>query len=137
MTAGPTTLQLYLLIATGGAFGASLRYFLFETTFNLLGRGFPYATLLVNILGSFVIGILYGAIQHELITIIPWRTFMGIGFLGALTTFSTFSLDTLLLLQQGDWFKAALNIILNVFVCIFIAWVGMQLIESVAGKGAI
>ncbi len=120
-------IKLYFFVAIGGAIGASLRYFLFETTMTLLGRGFPYATLLVNVIGSFAMGALYASIQHEYI-ITPWRMFLGMGFLGALTTFSTFSLDTLLLMQQGDWFKAALNIILNVFVCILVAWVGMQLV---------
>ena len=122
--------KLYLLIALGGAGGATLRYFLSEMILSLAGRGFPYATLSVNIIGSFVMGLLYGAIQHEVVVIVPWRTFLGIGFLGALTTFSTFSLDTLLLLQQGDWFKAALNVILNVFVCIFVAWLGLQVFDS-------
>lgn len=122
------TINIYLLVALGGACGASLRFFCYEMTHLLLGRGFPYATLLVNVLGSFVMGLLYAAIQQEYVIIIPWRTFIGIGFLGAFTTFSTFSLDTLLMLQQGDWVKAGLNIILNVFVCLFIAWVGMSLV---------
>lgn len=100
---------------------------------SLLGRGFPYATLLVNVCGSFMMGVLYAAIQQEYSIIVPWRTLLGIGFLGALTTFSTFSLDTLLLLQQGDWFKASVNVILNVFVCIFVAWLGMQFIGGRGG----
>ena len=126
------TAKLYLMVALGGAMGACLRFFIAETVLNLLGRGFPYATLLVNIIGSFIMGLLYGAIMQEIIVIVPWRTFLGIGFLGALTTFSTFSLDTLLLMQQGAWLKAALNVSLNVGICVFVAWLGMQCV----GKGA-
>lgn len=125
------TIKLYLLVALGGAVGASLRYLISDMTLALLGKGFPYATLLVNVLGSFTMGLLYGAVLQEYIVLVPWRTFIGIGFLGALTTFSTFSLDTLLLLQQGDWHKAILNIVLNVCVCVFVAWLGMYLV----GKG--
>ena len=124
------TFKLYLMIACGGACGAMLRYFLADITMSVLGRGFPYATLLVNIIGSFLMGLLYGAIQNEYIGIIRWQPLLGIGFLGALTTFSTFSLDTLLLIQQGDWVKAALNVTLNVFVCLFVAWLGMQVMGA-------
>ncbi len=124
------TFKLYLMIASGGACGAMLRYFISDMTMSVMGRGFPYATLLVNIIGSFLMGCLYGAIQNEYFTIVRWQPLLGIGFLGALTTFSTFSLDTLLLIQQGDWLKAALNIIFNVFVCIFVAWLGMQVMGA-------
>lgn len=120
---------MYLLVALGGAFGAMLRFFISEVVLLSLGRGFPYATLLVNIVGSFIMGLLYAAISNEYVMIIPWRTMIGIGFLGALTTFSTFSLDTLLMLQQGEWFKAAANIALNVMLCLFGAWLGMMVIS--------
>lgn len=125
--------KVYLLVATGGAFGAMLRFFISELVMSLLGRGFPYATLLVNVTGSFIMGVLYAAVQQEYAIVIPWRTILSIGFLGALTTFSTFSLDTLLMLQQGAWFKAGLNVTLNVIVCIGVAWLGMQLIPARAG----
>ncbi|WP_304185859.1 CrcB family protein [Pseudoalteromonas prydzensis] len=88
----------------------------------------PFGTLAVNILGSLLMGILYGLIEREIITASPAKTLIGIGFLGALTTFSTFSMDSLLLLQQGHFFKMALNIVLNVAVCIFMAWLGLQLV---------
>ena len=123
-----TTLKIYLMIAAGGASGACLRFFISETMLKLLGRGFPFGTLTVNILGSLLMGVLYGLIEREIITVSPAKSLIGIGFLGALTTFSTFSMDSLLLLQQGHFLKMALNIVLNVTVCIFMAWLGLQLV---------
>lgn len=123
-------IKLYMMIAIGGATGACLRFFISETMVKLLGRGFPFGTLAVNILGSLLMGILYGLIDKQVIAVSPAKTLIGIGFIGALTTFSTFSMDSLLLLQQGHFIKMALNIILNVVVCIFMAWLGLQLVTQ-------
>lgn len=117
----------YLAIAIGGAIGACLRFALSEWMLHLFGRAFPFGTLLVNILGSFVIGLLYGLLITEQIAPNPWRIFVGIGVLGAFTTFSTFSMDTVLLLQQGDWLKAVVNVVLNVVLCLTLAWLGLKL----------
>lgn len=116
-------------IALGGAVGACSRYFISELCVSLLGRGFPYGTLIVNILGSFMMGLLLSALEHEFFSSGPWRHLLGFGFLGALTTFSSFSMENVLLLQQGEWLKMGLNIILNVTVCIFAAWMGFQLLN--------
>ncbi|AUJ69989.1 MULTISPECIES: fluoride efflux transporter CrcB [Pseudoalteromonas] len=118
----------YLTIALGGAFGAMLRFFISDMSIKLLGKGFPFGTLIVNILGSLLMGVLYGLIEKEVISVSPSKTLIGIGFLGALTTFSTFSMDSLLLLQQGQYVKMAFNVTLNVVACIFMTWVGLCLI---------
>ena len=123
-----TAIKLYFFIAMGGATGACLRYFISDLMIKLLGKGFPFGTLTVNILGSLMMGILYGLIEKEIIAISPAKSLIGIGFLGALTTFSTFSLDTLLLMQQGQWLKMGLNVTLNLVCCIFVAWLGIQLV---------
>lgn len=117
----------YSAIAIGGAVGACLRFALSEWMLHLFGRAFPFGTLLVNILGSFVIGLLYGLLITEQIAPNPWRIFIGIGVLGAFTTFSTFSMDTVLLLQQGDWQKAIANVVLNLVLCLTLAWLGLKL----------
>ncbi|QBL09287.1 fluoride efflux transporter CrcB [Rheinheimera sp. D18] len=117
----------YFAIAMGGALGACLRHFCNELTLNILGRAFPFGTLLVNILGSFTLGLLYALILSETLSASPWRALLTIGFIGAFTTFSTFSLDTVLLLQQGDWLKAIANVLLNVLLCITLAWFGLKL----------
>lgn len=117
-------------IAFGGAFGACSRYLISELCVFLFGKGFPYGTLTVNILGSFMMGLLIAALQGELISVEPWRQVIGLGFLGALTTFSTFSMDNVLLMQQGAFIKFGLNILLNVILSISAAWVGFQLVTK-------
>ncbi|WP_394174527.1 fluoride efflux transporter CrcB [Thalassotalea litorea] len=125
-----STWQTYLFVAIGGACGASLRYFISQMVLIWLGKGFPFATLLVNITGSLVMGFLYGMIQQGIIEVVVYRTLIGIGFLGAFTTFSTFSLDTLLLMQQGEIIKAMLNVFLNVALCLLAAALGMYLVVN-------
>lgn len=116
------------LVAFGGAFGATLRYLIDFGMITLFGKGFPFATLTVNILGSLIMGYIFQLVQQETITASPWWPLVGVGFLGALTTFSTFSMDNFLLLQQGALFRATLNIVLNVVVCILAVYVGTLLV---------
>lgn len=125
MTNGINTFTLYAFVAIGGATGASLRFFISQLILNWLGKGFPFATLVVNISGSLMMGFLYGLIEQGNIEVHVYRTLIGIGFLGAFTTFSTFSLDTLLLFQQGELFKAMINILLNVTLCVLAAALGL------------
>jgi CrcB protein len=115
-------------IALGGAFGACSRYLVSEMCVLLFGRGFPYGTLLVNVVGSFCMGLLVAAFESEMLPSIPWRQIVGLGFLGALTTFSTFSMDNVLLIQQGAFLKMGLNVLLNVVISIAAAWVGFQIL---------
>ncbi|MGV2872562.1 fluoride efflux transporter CrcB [Colwellia sp. E150_009] len=132
MTNAISNVTLYAFVALGGACGASLRFYISQLVLNWLGKGFPFATLMVNIIGSFIMGILYQLIEHEILDINIHRTLIGIGFLGAFTTFSTFSLDSLLLIQQGDLLKAAINILLNVSLCIAAAALGLYLVSTIA-----
>ncbi|TNY74463.1 fluoride efflux transporter CrcB, partial [Vibrio parahaemolyticus] len=115
-------------IALGGAIGACSRYLVSEFCILLFGRGFPYGTLTVNVVGSFIMGLLIAAFESEILATEPWRQVIGLGFLGALTTFSTFSMDNVLLMQQGAFFKMGLNILLNVVLSISAAWIGFQLL---------
>jgi len=129
MTSTISNASIYLFVALGGACGASLRFYFSQLILNWLGKGFPFATLAVNISGSLIMGALYGLIENGVIEVSVYRTLIGIGFLGAFTTFSTFSLDTFLLIQQGESIKAMLNILLNVSLCVFAAGIGLTLVS--------
>lgn len=113
-------------IALGGAFGAVMRFMISTGVYQWLGRGFPYGTLVVNLLGSFLIGLLTEVLVLQRIALtMEYRSAILVGLFGSLTTFSTFSLETLYLLEQGSLQKAALNIVISVCACIFAAWVGL------------
>ncbi len=114
------------LIAIGGAIGACSRYLVSEMCVTLFGRSFPYGTLTVNVIGSFIMGLLIAAVENEWLAPYPWRQIIGLGFLGALTTFSTFSMDNVLLMQQGAFVKMGFNVLLNVLLSISAAWLAYQ-----------
>ena len=100
-------------------YGASLG------VYSLLGRGFPYGTLFVNVTGSLLMGLL-SIVMLERFNVGPeWRAAIFVGLLGSFTTFSTFSLETLNLLEQGDVMRAMANIALSVIVCLAAVWLGM------------
>ncbi len=116
-----------LAIAGGGALGAVLRYWVSSGTHALLGRGFPYGTLVVNVLGSFAIGFLFVLFLERMTLSGEWRAGILVGVLGAFTTFSTFSIETLNLLEEGANLKASLNVALSVALCLAGAWFGLLL----------
>lgn len=124
------TFQVYLFVAMGGAFGASMRYLIVQISTNLLGKGFPFGTLVVNVLGSFLLGILYSFMQQDNGENAGLRALIGIGLLGAFTTFSTFSLDTVLLIQHGEIIKASLNVFFNVTVCLISVWLALLIFKG-------
>jgi CrcB protein len=116
-----------LAIAAGGAIGALLRFWMSSGIYAWLGRAFPYGTLAVNVLGSLLMGFLYILMIERLAVGAEWRAFALVGLLGAFTTFSTFSIETLNLIEQADYAKAALNMLLSVLACVSAAFVGVVL----------
>lgn len=115
-----------LALALGGAAGSILRYFVANGVYQWLGRGFPYGTLAVNVIGSLLIGMLTEALILQRIAMtLEFRAGILVGFIGAFTTFSTFSLETLFLLEQGNYLKALLNIAISVLSCLFATWIGL------------
>jgi len=114
-----------LFIAGGGAIGAMLRFGVSNGVHAVLGRDFPYGTLTANVLGSLLIGFFYIALLERLSLGPEWRAFIIIGVLGAFTTFSTFSLETFNLIENGELAKALLNVALSVSVCLLATWIGI------------
>ncbi|MFQ5646674.1 MAG: fluoride efflux transporter CrcB [bacterium] len=118
----------YLYIGLGGFFGAISRYQITKWVSQGWPGKMPYGTLAVNVLGSFIIGILLGlSLIRERESL---KLFLATGFLGALTTFSTFSYETVGLISSGDTGKAGLNIVLNVIFSVSAAGLGLWLTRS-------
>ncbi|UOA07671.1 fluoride efflux transporter CrcB [Methylobacter sp. S3L5C] len=115
-----------IAVALGGASGAVMRFLISSGLYQWLGRGFPYGTLVVNVLGSFLIGLLTEALILQRIPMtLEYRAAILVGFIGAFTTFSTFSLETIYLLEQGSLNKAALNVIVSLVGCLLAVWIGL------------
>ncbi len=117
---------MILAVALGGAVGAVLRFGVLQTTLRLWGTGFPVGTLLVNVAGSLAMGL---AVQWLTERGLPdiWRGFLTVGLLGALTTFSTFSLDVALLHGRGEMALAALYVMLSVCLSVGALFLGLWL----------
>jgi CrcB protein len=123
------TVTTWLAVASGGALGSLARYWMTGAVAALTGPRFPYGTLLINILGSFVIGVVAG------VTLTPGRMgmhpdvriFLMVGICGGFTTFSAFSLQTLELIQTGDMVPAALYVAGSVMLCVLFVWFGWWL----------
>jgi CrcB protein len=113
-----------LYIFLGGGFGSITRYLVSKFSLGAFGNGFPYGTLIANILASLLLGYLTAkSIQSESL----WKPMLAIGFCGGFSTFSTFSNETFKLLQNAEYGSAMMNIGLNLVVCLLAIWAGMVL----------
>lgn len=123
-----------LLIAAGGALGSLARYWISEALALALGPAFPWGTLLVNVTGSFVIGLAAGGTIGDLRLISsPFvRHFVMVGLCGGYTTFSAFSLQTVSMLQAGDVGRASLNVVASVTTCLVATWAGYALAAALS-----
>jgi CrcB protein len=119
-------MRLVMMIALCGALGCLSRYWLSSWVYTLLGRDFPWGTLVVNVVGAFCIGFIMEFSIRSTLVSPALRTGIAIGFLGGLTTFSTFSYETFRLLEDGDFLKAAANAFASVFICLFLTWSGIM-----------
>ena len=119
-------LESTLWIALGGAIGSVMRYWLAELVATLIESPFPWATMIANVTGSFIIGFyatLTGPEGRILATPVA-RQFVMVGICGGYTTFSAFSLQTLTLAQDGDWLRAGANVGASVALCLVAVWLG-------------
>jgi len=119
-------MQSILLVGAGGAIGAMARFGVTSLVGRLWPSGFPLATLIVNIVGSFAMGLLIGWLAR---TLPPWqneaRLFIAVGLLGGFTTFSAFSLDTITLIERGAVAQAALYVLLSVALSVLGLYLGL------------
>ena len=120
-------MQQLLAIAGGGALGAVMRFGVSSGVYRVLGKDFPYGTLAVNVLGSLFMGLCFVLMIERNVLSMEWRSVIMIGFLGAFTTFSTFSIETLSLLESGELTRALLNILLSVTLCLAATWIGLTI----------
>jgi CrcB protein len=114
-----------LAIAGGGAIGAVARFLISTGVYRILGRDFPWGTLAVNVLGSFAMGVLFVLLLERSLVAPEARAAILVGFLGSLTTFSTFSMETLTLVEQGEPARALLNVATSVLLCLTACWAGI------------
>ncbi len=121
-------MQALVAIAFGGAFGALMRHFVSGGVSKLAGIGFPLGTFTVNIVGSLLMGFLITAFAHKMTVTPGMREFLAVGFLGSFTTFSTYSMETVLLVERGEWLSAAVyaggSLIVGVLALLAGMWMG-------------
>ncbi len=120
------SMESYLWVAIGSALGGVARYWCSGVAARLFGETFPWGTVIVNIVGSFVIGFFAtltgpdGRVYASSIV----RQFVMIGICGGYTTFSSFSLQTLNLMNDGEWLRAGGNVVVSVVCCMVAVWIG-------------
>ena len=123
------SLAIAVWVALGSALGGVARYWCSGIVAQHVGETFPWGTLIVNVVGSFLIGLIATVSGTDGRFIIPAeaRQFMMVGILGGFTTFSSFSLQTLTLARDGEWLLAGANILGSVALCLIMVWVGHML----------
>lgn len=116
----------YLLVAAGSAVGGMARYGLSGVAGRWFGETFPWGTMLVNVSGSLIIGLIATLVAPDgrLLVGPDARVFLMIGMLGGFTTFSSFSLETLNLVRDGEWLWASANVVLSMLLCLVAVWAG-------------
>lgn len=115
----------YLVIGLGGFLGANARYLLGTWVAARYGTSFPYGTLVINVSGSFVLGFFLALISERFMLHPHWQLFFAVGFLGAYTTFSTFSFESVALLQDGTWWLGVANMVGSVVLSLMAVLTGM------------
>ncbi|MFA3783276.1 fluoride efflux transporter CrcB [Melioribacteraceae bacterium 4301-Me] len=120
-------MQNYTLVFIGAGLGGMLRYWMSSFVYKFLPQNFPYGTLSVNILGSFLIGLIMFYFNENRLINPEIRTFLTIGFCGGLTTFSTFSYETITMLKDREFFFASMNILANVLLTLVVLFISYKI----------
>lgn len=125
-------MRVILAIAAGGALGAVARHYMTHQVALLAGSGFPWGTLAVNVLGSFIMGLLVEATALFWSPALELRAFLVVGVLGAFTTFSTFSLDVALLYERGQLAAAAAYVAASALLTVLALFAGLAVVRTAA-----
>ena len=125
-------MRLAATIAVFCAGGGLTRYYLSGWVYTLLGRAFPYGTFVVNIVGAYFVGLIMELGLRSTMLPDTLRVGLTVGFMGGLTTFSTFSYETFKLLEDGQFVMAFLNVLVSVAVCLLFTWLGIVTVRSLA-----
>jgi CrcB protein len=123
-------MEKFVFIGLGGFFGSIARYGLTSLVQTKSESLFPYGTMLVNIIGCFIIGLLMTLFQERIVVSQNIRLFLIIGILGGFTTFSSFSYDTFAMMKSGNFLDAGLNASVSLFGCLIATWAGFYVGEN-------
>ncbi len=123
-------MEKFWLVALGGSIGSCMRYLISLWSAEYVGAGFPYGTLLVNVIGSFIIGVFMAAATEKFIMNPNLRFLVVIGFCGGLTTFSSFSYETMKLWEGSEFHYAMINILANMVLSFMAVWLGMAAVRA-------
>ncbi len=124
-------MRAYLWVALGSIFGASARYALSRYSAKVLSPDVPYGTLLINLTGSFILGVFMIWTTERVFADPRWRLIVAIGFCGSYTTFSSYAFESFALFEQGHWALFASNVIANNVLCLLAVLAGAALARAV------
>jgi len=124
-------MRAYLWVSVGALVGANLRYFVSRLAAKLLSPNFPYGTLIINISGSFILGLFLICTTERVLADPKWRWLIAVGFCGSYTTFSSYAFETIAYFEQGHWSLLALNIVTNNLLCLAAVLAGAALARGI------
>ena len=121
----------FLSISVGAILGANSRYWTNRLALRILGPGFPYGTLAINVVGSLILGFFMAWAVGRLAVDSRWRLFVIVGFCGGFTTFSSYAFESVALFERGQWALAGMNILSNNLLSLVAVLAGMALARAV------
>ncbi|MBV9073831.1 MAG: fluoride efflux transporter CrcB [Acidobacteria bacterium] len=124
-------MRAYLWVSLGAVLGANLRYFVSRLAAKLMSPDFPYGTLIINITGSFILGLFLIWTSERVFADPKWRWLVAIGFCGSYTTFSSYAFETMAYFEQGHWTLFALNILTNNVLCLLGVLAGAAMARAI------
>ena len=123
-------MQAYLWVSIGAVLGACLRFFLARSAAKVVSADFPYGTLIINVTGSFILGLFMIWTTERVLADVRWRWLIAIGFCGSYTTFSSYAFETIASMEQGHWMIFAVNILSNNLLCLLAVIAGAALARA-------